>query len=102
MASDLPRSGGIGGSGRSACRGGVWREQARGPAESDVNDREETGDEGGGVTERDDNDMGREPEIGIEHGAHHFHCVAAEGEVVGDQQCDETGNDATATPMPTR
>ena len=30
--------------------------------------------------------MGREPEVGIEHGAHHFKGVAGHGEVVGNDE----------------
>ena len=33
--------------------------------------------------------MGGEPEVGVEYGAHHFHGVAAEREVVGNEQGDE-------------
>src|SRR4051794_6993441 len=57
--------------------------------EDDVEDRKETGDEGGGVAERDDDHMGGKPEVRIEHGAHHFHRVAGEGKVMGDDERDE-------------
>ena len=59
-------------------------------AANDVDEREEAGEESGGVTERDADDVGREPEIGVEDGAHHFHRVAAQREVMRDEQGDET------------
>ena len=43
----------------------------------------------GRVPERDGDDVGGEPEVGVEHGAHHLHRVAAEGEVVRDDLGDE-------------
>ena len=51
--------------------------------------REEAGDERGGVAERDDDDVRREPEVRVEHGAHHLHRVAAEREMVRDDERDE-------------
>ena len=51
--------------------------------------REEAGEERGGVADRDRDDVRREPEVGVEHGLHHLHRVAASGEVVRDEQRDE-------------
>ena len=47
-------------------------------------------EEGGGVgAGGDGDDMGREPEIGVEDGAHHFQGVGAQGEVVRDHEGGE-------------
>ena len=44
----------------------------------DVDDAEEPGEERRGVAERDRDDVGREPEVGVEHGLEHLHRVAVE------------------------
>ena len=77
-------------------------EQRRENAQDDVEDGQQPGEESGGVTESDDDDVRGEPEIGVEHSTHHFHRVAAQGKVMGDEQRHEAGqgSDETADAEP--
>ena len=59
---------------------------AQGPADGDG-----PGEEGAAVADGDRHDVRREPEVRVEHGAHHLHRVAVAGEVVGDDQRREPG-----------
>ncbi|MFM1944286.1 MAG: hypothetical protein RI897_3268 [Verrucomicrobiota bacterium] len=63
-------------------------------AEDEEEDAEEAGEEHGGVADRDCDHVGGEPEVTIEHGAHHFHGIATYSEVMGD---DERGEADEAT-----
>ena len=59
-------------------------------AAQDVDEGEETGDVGARVADGDAHDVRGEPEIGVEHGTHHFHGVAFQCEVMRDDEGDET------------
>ena len=58
-------------------------------AAHDVNDREHAGEKHGGVTGRDRDDVGREPDVGVEHGLQHLERVAAASEMMRDDQRDK-------------
>ena len=64
-------------------------ERGREDAAHDVDEGEESGEESGGVTERDADDVRGQPDVGVQHGAHHFHGVAVHGEMVRDEEGDE-------------
>ena len=55
--------------------GGGFRDISEGAADQ-IDGGDGAGEEGGRVAEGDDDDMGGEPEIRIEHGAHHFQGIA--------------------------
>ena len=59
-------------------------------AAHDVNERQGSSDERASVTQCHDHDVRGEPEIGVQHGAHHFHCIASQREVVSDDERDKT------------
>ena len=62
----------------------------------DKHDGKGTGQKGGGVAKGDDDDVGGEPDVRIEDGAHHFHSVAVDGKMVGNEEgneADDSGND---------
>ena len=71
-------------------------------SEEGEGDGKGSGEEHGGVAEGDDDDVGREPEVGVEDGAHHLEGVAGHGEVVGNDEGGESdqgghgGTDAIA------
>ncbi len=98
-AEDGPDEGGEGGEAEDAvdhageAAGHVLGEGAGSDAEDDVEEGQEPGEVRGGISERDDDDVGREPEVGVEDRLHHLEGVAAEGQVVGDDECGK-GEDA--------
>ena len=70
--------------------GGVFVKFAAEESEEGEGDGKGSGKEHGGVTEGDNDDVGGEPEVGIEDGAHHLKGVAGHGEVV----CDDEGGES--------
>ena len=82
--------------------GGGFVKAAPEDSEEGEGDGKGSGEEHGGVAEGDDDDVGREPEVGVEDGAHHLEGVAGHGEVVGNDEGGESdqgghgGTDAVA------
>ena len=77
--------------------GRVFVERRGEHAADDVDEREKSREERRGVADGDDDDVRREPEVGVEHGAHHLKRVAAEREMVRDEEraeADHAGRDA--------
>ena len=67
--------------------------RVQGPGEHtahDVDERESASNECARVTQRHHDNVRGEPEIGVQHRPHHFHRVAAQSKVVGDDEGDET------------
>src|SRR5881394_1291532 len=58
----------------------------------DVENAQDAGEESGGVAEGDDDHVGGEPEIGVEHRLEHFHGMAIGGEVLGDNHGKKAGH----------
>lgn len=78
--------------------GGRFVEAAPEDSEKGEGDGKGSSEEHGGVAEGDDDDVGREPEVGVEDGAHHLEGVARHGEVVGNDEggeSDEGGHGGT-------
>ena len=59
-------------------------------AADDINDREHSGEEHGRITGGDRDHVRGQPDVGVEHGLQHFEGVAAAGEMMRDDQRDET------------
>jgi hypothetical protein len=76
------------------CVGGGLVQRAGEDAAEDVDEGQETGEKGGGVADGDDHHMRRQPEVRVEHRAHHLERVAGEREVVGDQEGGEADEPA--------
>ena len=69
---------------------GSFVQRAGEHAADDVDDREHAGEEHGGVAGRDRDDVRGEPDVGVEDGLQHLERVAAAGEMMRDDQRDET------------
>ena len=78
-------------------RAGHLRRQGAGEETAhDVNDGQQPGHKHRGVAQGDHDDVGGEPQVGVQHGLEHFHGVAAQGQVMGNDQggkADESRHD---------
>ena len=72
-------------------------ERARKHAADHVNDSEHAGEKHGRVTGGNRDDVSCQPDVCVEHRLQHLKRVAASGEMVRNDQCDETDRSSASS-----
>ena len=67
-------------------------------SEADINNGQQPGAEGRGISQRHHDDVRRKPKVGVEHGPQHFHRITAKGQVMRDQESNEPRKGRHDTP----